>query len=97
MVKNSKAKAEFILAKVPTEFAYVTLVYEGSQFQAHKINAEPPDTATLTPLRQSKNAEQTFKKVQQIIELFEAATFKLLKICGENLANQTINPTKPYI
>ena len=54
-VKNAKSQG----CKVPTDFADVTLAYEGSQLQAHKINAEPPDTATLTPLRQSKNAELT--------------------------------------
>ena len=81
-VKNAKSQG----CKVPTDFADVTLAYEGSQLQAHKINAEPPDTATLPPpLRQSKNAEQTFKKVQQIIELFEAATLKENVQVVENL------------
>ena len=80
-VKNAKSQG----CKVPTDFADVTLAYEGSQLQAHKINAEPPDTASLTPLRQSKNAEQTFKKVQQIIELFEAAILKENVQVFENL------------
>ena len=44
-VKNAKSHG----CKVPTDFADVTLAYEGSQLQAHKINAEPPDTATLPP------------------------------------------------
>ena len=90
-VKNAKSHG----CKVPTDFADVTLAYEGSQLQAHKINAEPPDTATLPPLRQSKNAEQTFKKVQQIIELFEAVTLKENVQVVENLANQTIKSTQP--
>ena len=50
MVNNSEAEPKIIPAQVPTELADITLAHEGDQFQAHKMMAEPPDTAAPNPL-----------------------------------------------
>ena len=83
-VKKSKANRDVIFDKAPIEFPDVASTDDDGQFKAHK--SEPPDTATQNPLR--PNAEPTFKKVQQMIELFEATTLKENEVV-ENLRKKS--------
>ena len=69
-IYDAKDMLQAMVDKPPAEFVNVTCACEDDQFQALAAKypkSKPPDA--LNHLRQSKNAEHNFKKVQQMISV----------------------------